>query len=89
MSEHLHQIMDRQIFNLNLSVEATSAYIVVTSIVDENRPPTLEAILGRWTIAPEALNRSIIELLDRGVVQSRPGPEGAIMYFPNPASLWR
>lgn len=81
--------MDRQIFNLKLSVEATSAYIVVTSIVNENQPPTLSAVQGRWTISFEALDRALVELMERSIIQKRSGPDGEVMYFPNPASLWR
>ena len=89
MSEHTHQVMDRQIFNLGLSVEATSAYIVVTSIVGDNQRPSLDLITGRWTKSTEELDLALSELADRGVLQQRPGPDGADLFYPAPSSLWR
>jgi hypothetical protein len=81
--------MDRQIFNMNCSVEATSLYIVVTSLVGDNQRPTLEAIRGRWTISTEALDLALEELMGRGILERYPGPEGELLFFPQPASLWR
>ena len=89
MEEHVHSVMDRQIFNMNLSVEATSAYILVASLVSENVRPSLEIVRGRWTAEDEALDRALEELARHNVVQPRSGPEGETLYFPNPASLWR
>lgn len=89
MTEHHHASMDRHIFNLNLSVEATSAYIIVTSLAEENAPPTLEALQGRWSKSSHELDQALEELLGRNILQQRTGPDKAAMFYPNPSSLWR
>jgi DNA-binding IscR family transcriptional regulator len=81
--------MDRQIFNMGLTVEATSAYIVITSLLGDNQRPSLDMIKNRWTLSDETLDRALAELTDRNVLQSRSGPDGMDLYYPTPASLWR
>jgi hypothetical protein len=61
MTEHVHHAMDRNIFNQNLSVEATSAYILVTSLIGENQSPTLDLIREKWTVTPEKLDNALKE----------------------------
>jgi hypothetical protein len=89
MSEHLHAIMDRNIFNLKLTVEATSAYIIVTAVMGENVHPTREVIRAKWNKDDRDLEAALSELMDRGVLQHRTGLDGADLYYPNPSSLWR
>lgn len=89
MTEHVHHTMDQRIFNMNLSVVATSAYIVVTSLLGDNAPPTLENVRGRWTVSPEELDLALGELFSRGVLERREGPGGEILLYPRPSSLWR
>ncbi len=89
MSDHIHEVMDRNIFNLKLSVEGVSAYILVTSLLGENVRPSLELIKGRWTTTQEALDSALAELVERNVLQPRTGPDKEKLYYPNPSSLWR
>jgi hypothetical protein len=89
MSEHLHMTMDRNIFNLKLSVEATSAYIIVTAVTGESVRPSLEVIRAKWNKEDHDLDAALNELMDRGVLQHRTGPDGKDLYYPNPSSLWR
>ena len=89
MSEHFHAVMDRAVFNLGLSVEGTSAYILLTSIVQENARPTREALLARWTSTDEKLERALAELAERNVIQNKTGPGDEAFYHPNPSSVWR
>ncbi|MEW5722068.1 MAG: hypothetical protein AB1896_03110, partial [Thermodesulfobacteriota bacterium] len=89
MTEHLHEIMDRNIFRMNLSVEATSAYILVTALLGENQRPSLDLIQARWTTTAQALEQALAELLARNVVRHAAAPDGRDLYYPNPASLWR
>lgn len=89
MSEHFHTSMDRKIFNLELSVEATSAYIVVTSILSENARPDLESIRNRWIKSDEELDQALGELVGRQVLQVQSSPQGETLYYPKPSSLWR
>jgi len=88
MTEHFHASMDRKIFNLGLSVEATSAYILITSIIQDNIRPALEDISSRWTISDQALHQALEELIGRRVLQKRQGPDGQDLYYPNPSPLW-
>lgn len=88
MSEHVHAIMDRSIFNLNLSVEATSAYIVVTALVGDNLRPSLDAIQGRWTKSNPELDEALRELIGRNVLRAVNSPDGQPLYYPNPATIW-
>ena len=80
--------MDQQIFNLNLSVHATSAYIVLCSLREDGLDPTLEALRARWTAEPELLERALGELLAWNVAERRQDREGNETFPPNPASLW-
>lgn len=81
--------MDTQIFNQNLSVETTSAYIVVASLAGDGIRPEMAAIKARWNAGPEALEQSLAELQALNIVERHPGPDGAEdVYMVNPASLW-
>ena len=70
-------------------MEATSAYILITSLRSENLPPTMEHILARWTVSAEQLDQALAELLARGVINRKSAQDGQNLYFPNPSSLWR
>ena len=89
MTEHFHFTMDRNIFNLKLSVEATSAYILVASSMEENVRPSLKVIKRRWVKSDRELDEALGELMQRNVLQLKPAPDGEAIYYPNPASLWR
>jgi hypothetical protein len=81
--------MDTQIFNLKLSVYATSAYIVICSLVDEGIRASEEAINARWNDSPENLGSALGELRLWQVIGASVGPDDQTAYSPNPASLWR
>lgn len=81
--------MDRQIFNLDLTVEAKSAYILIAATVEDNAVPTKGNLLARWTIAPEKLDGAIDELKQKSIVTERLQSGGVSAFFPNPSSLWR
>jgi hypothetical protein len=89
MTEHVHHAMDRNIFNQNLSVEATSAYILVTSLIGENQSPTLDLIREKWTVTPEKLDNALKELMQRNIVREKSAPDGQVIIFPQPSSVWR
>ena len=88
MVEHFHCTMDRQIFNMNLSVEATSAYIIVASLTGDNVRPSHEYIKARWTSTPESLETALHELIGRRILEPQTDPKGESIYYPAPASLW-
>jgi len=81
--------MDTQIFNQGLSVESTSAYIIIASLQADGLKPTLEAIRHRWNATDQALENSLNELKGMNIIERHPGP-GATdpIYLVNPASLW-
>lgn len=90
MSEHFHAVMDRNIFKLKeLSMEATSAYIIIASVVGENAAPSLDIIRARWNASEEKLDLALKELSDRNVIVYRSGPAGEPLYYPKPSSFWR
>ena len=81
--------MDTQIFNQGLSIPATSAYIVITSLMADGLKPDLGAIKARWNESAESLDQSLAELRALNIVERHPGPEGSEpIYIANPASLW-
>ena len=82
-------MMDTQIFNLNLSVYATSAYIVICSLVSDGLSPTPDKIAARWTSREELLKEGINELAAWRVIEPGRTAEGESLLAPNPASLWR
>ncbi len=62
-------IMEREIFNLELSVEATSAYIMLCSLQEKGKILTDDAITPYWQGSPEQFETAIDELKKRGVIE--------------------
>ncbi len=88
MDDHFHAVMDRNIFKLELTVEATSAYIVVASLLDDNVRPSMDLIRARWTTSDQELDDALDELVSRNVVRRQETPDGQPLYYPNPSSVW-
>jgi hypothetical protein len=61
--------MDRAIFDLNASVEATSLYILICALLDQQELPTLNRAKVQWNGSSENLVSAIEELMRRGVLQ--------------------
>jgi hypothetical protein len=81
--------MDTQIFNLGLSIHATSAYIVICSIVSDGLPASLGNLTVRWMAAPELLTGALEELTAWLVIEPVIDKDGERLFAPNPASIWR
>lgn len=81
--------MDTQIFNQDLSVEAISAYIIITAFVADGVQPLLSLIGQRWNADPEGLEPALRELEALNVIERHPGlnAQGPVCMI-NPASLW-
>ena len=47
---------------MNLSVEATSAYILICTLAESGAPITIESTESFWNDSPEALTRALEEL---------------------------
>jgi len=64
--------MDRTIFDLQLTMEATSAYIVICSLLDEGLFPTLSLVRARWNGNEQSLRSALHELMRHNVVNTDP-----------------
>lgn len=62
--------MDRAIFNLNASVEATSLYILLCAVEDQGAPLTLKEARTKWNGTAESLMAAAEELIRRGVMEA-------------------
>lgn len=81
--------MDTQIFNQSLSVEAISAYIIVTALIGDGVRPLLASVQKRWNASPENLEPALKELEALNVIERLPGlAEEGLFFMVNPASLW-
>jgi len=82
-------LMDRKIFTLNLSVEATSAYILVCSFVEGGAPATVESLGPFWNGPRQELPSALTELRSRGIIEEILDDRLVRRYLPNPAEFWR
>jgi hypothetical protein len=81
--------MDRAIFNLEASVEATSLYILLCALHDQEETLTLDRAGVQWNGTREDLARAAEELIRRGVLAgSRPLEKDQPLYL-KPADEWR
>lgn len=62
--------MDRAIFQLNASVEATSLYILICALLDQGESPTVERACVQWHGTRETLLKAAEELVQRGVLEA-------------------
>ncbi len=62
--------MDRDIFNLKASTEATSLYILICALMDLGQSPTLPEIRAKWNGSEESLRNAVKELMHRGVLDA-------------------
>lgn len=65
--------MDRAIFNLEASVEATSLYILLSALEEQDEPLTLDRAGVRWNGTREDLLKAAEELMQRGVIEVEGG----------------
>jgi hypothetical protein len=80
--------MDRAIFELNASVEATSLYILLCALMDGGQAPTIQDALERWTGTEETLMAAVEELISRCVLEtSLPIPKGRHLH-PTTRDKW-
>ena len=81
-------LMDRKIFAMNLSLEATSAYILICTLAESGAPITIESAGSLWNDSPEALTRAIEELNHRRVIYEELDAKQRRQYLLNPSDLW-
>lgn len=68
-SNHTHPAMDQKIFDLGLSVETISLYLLFCGLTDEGRKITTNAVLDIWNGGREALSAGIDELEKRNIIR--------------------
>ncbi|MGV8075294.1 MAG: hypothetical protein AB2L11_12150 [Syntrophobacteraceae bacterium] len=81
--------MDRAIFDLNSSMEATSLYILLCALLDSGAIPTLNLARARWNGDEESLKKAAEELIQRGVLENRPPISDDKPLTINPSCKWR
>jgi hypothetical protein len=81
--------MDRAIFDLRASVEATSLYIIICSLLDDGAPAILDNIRSRWSGSEEGLAGAIDELNRCRVVEAQSPLSEAEAIRLRPRSDWR
>ena len=82
-------LMDRTIFTMDLSVEATSAYILICSFVEGGAPATVESLGPFWNGPRQELPSALTELRSRGIIEEILDERLVRRYLPNPAEFWR
>lgn len=82
-------VMDRKIFSLNLSVEATSAYILMCTLAESGAPITIESAGTFWNDTPEALVSALEELDRHGIIFEALDANQMRQYHLNPSDLWK
>ena len=81
-------LMDQRIFALNLSVEATSAYILICTLAESGASVTIESAGSFWNDTPEALTAALEELNSRRVIHEKLDSNQIRQFFINPPNLW-
>lgn len=80
--------MDRAVFDLKVSVQAVSLYILICALLDDGREPTLDAVRAQWSASESAFQDAVAELAARGVI--RLDPEGGLpsRFSVQPSAQW-
>jgi hypothetical protein len=81
-------LMNRKIFALDLSVEATSAYILICTLAESGTPVTIESAGSFWTDSPEALTRALEELTRHRIIHETLDSNQMRQYLLNPPDRW-
>lgn len=82
-------MMDRKIFNLNLSVEATSAYILICNLAESGTPITIESAGTFWNDTPEALASALEELKRHCIIVEALDANQMRQYYLNSSDRWK
>ena len=81
--------MDRKIFSLNLSVEATSAYILICNLAESDTPITIESAGTFWNDKPAALVSALEELVRHRIIFEVLDANQMRQYYLNPSDRWK
>jgi len=80
--------MDRAIFDLKMSVEATSLYILLCALMDGGEAPTLENALQKWTGTEESILMSAEELIGRCIISGSVPIVREMHLHPKTRDMW-
>jgi hypothetical protein len=69
VSDTIHPTRNQKIFNLELSVETVSLYLLCCGLTDEGRRVTLQEIRSLWNASEEALQSSLEDLEKRNILR--------------------
>ncbi|MFP3870591.1 MAG: hypothetical protein ACLFVT_06905 [Syntrophobacteria bacterium] len=81
-------LMSQKIFRMNLSVEATSAYILICTLAEGGAPVTIESVESFWNGSAEALAGALDELDRHRVIYEALDANQLRQYFLNPPEVW-
>ena len=81
-------LMDQKIFSLDLSVEATSAYILICTLAESGTPVTIESAGSFWNDTPEALARALQELNRHRIIYEKLDANKIRQYYLNSSAYW-
>jgi hypothetical protein len=77
--------MEQRIFDLKLSVEGTSLYLLLVGLTDSGATLNRDTVLKFWNAPSEQMDQAFTELVVRRVAGSHPDGEW-LLY---PAGQWR
>lgn len=77
--------MDQRIFDLKLSVEGTSLYLLITGLSDSGATVNREVAMKVWNAPEEQIDLAFTELVARGVAGADEGGD----WYLRPAADWR
>jgi hypothetical protein len=77
--------MEQRIFDMKLSVEATSLYLLLVALSDAGTPLNRDNAMRFWNSPPEQLDLAVTELVAHRVL----GADGDGSWFVRPSSEWQ
>jgi len=82
--------MDQKIFDLNLSMEATSLYLLACGLMDADKRLSLANMKEYWNSTPEKLDEAIDELHRRKILELRVSDgKGQTIYRVTDSDSWQ
>lgn len=81
--------MDRAVFDLNMSKEATSLYILICAFLDEGVAPVRSRVADKWNGDEEDLSGAVEELIRYRVLEGPAPTTDEEAFRINPHDLWR
>lgn len=86
----IEYMMDTRIFDQGLSMEATSAYIIIDALQNGGGSPHLSVIRPRWNGSEDDLAGALNDLLAHQVIALEPGSgEADPVYRATPYFRWK